>query len=208
MQGEPEVHKKGLFASGCLKPSVPPDFTLDLGFIGSRQDGKPGFRSSTPPPDRAERVGSQRRVSDGARRPRLRAAPRSLPAWEILLIPPLHGPALRSVWSTALFLCVNGEFGLKNLLSKLVDPLLSEAYVLHIANLGNLEALWDEQEFIGKGNCSDYVGIWKLAIRPRHLKRFYVLLHLMNCLWHSCLLSLMYEKCICHFRLDEHFSLP
>lgn len=74
---------------------MPPDFTLDLGFIGSRRDGKPRFRSSAPPPDGAERFGSQRRVSDGARRPRLRAAPRTLPAREILLIPSLHGSALR-----------------------------------------------------------------------------------------------------------------
>lgn len=81
---------------------MPPDFTLDLGFIGSsHRDGKPRFRSTAPPPDGAERVGSQRRVSDGARRPRLRAAPRSLPAGEILLIPPLHGSALRSVVNAA-----------------------------------------------------------------------------------------------------------
>ena len=83
---------------------MPPDFTLDLGFIGSRRDGKPRFRSPAPPPDGAERAGSQRRVSDGARRPRLRAAPRSLPAREILLIPPLHGSALRSVLNATLFL--------------------------------------------------------------------------------------------------------
>lgn len=77
---------------------MPPDFTLDLGFIAaSRRDGKPRFRSSAPPPDRAERAGSQRRFSDGARRTRLRATPRSLPAGKILLVPPLHGSALRSV---------------------------------------------------------------------------------------------------------------
>lgn len=110
---------------------MPPDFTLDLGFIGSRRDGKPRFRSPAPPPHGAERVGPQRRVSDGAWRPRLRAAPRSLPAWEILLIPFVHGSALRSVLNVALFLEVNEK---KN------SPLFSEACVLHIANLGNIEA--------------------------------------------------------------------
>ena len=99
MRGEPEVHKKGLFASGCLRPSVPPDFTSGFGIYRcSRRDGKPRFRSSAPPPDGAERAGAQRRVSDGAGRPRLRAAPRSLPAGEVLLVPPLHGAALRSVF--------------------------------------------------------------------------------------------------------------
>lgn len=75
----------------------------DLGFIASHRDGKPRFRSSAPPPDGAERLGSQRRVSDGARRTRIRAAPRSLPAREILLIPPFHGSALRSVLEARCF---------------------------------------------------------------------------------------------------------
>lgn len=135
---------------------MPPDFTLDLGFIGSHRDGKPRFRSSAPPPDGAERAGSQRRVSDGAKRPRLRAAPRSLPAGEILLIPPLHGSALRSVLNAALFMCMNAKCGLKK---KFSFSLLSEAYVLHITNLGNLEAVWDELEFTVEGNCSEFVGI-------------------------------------------------
>lgn len=87
---------------------MPPDFTLDLGFIRSHRDGKPRFRSSAPP-DGAERVGSQCRVSDGARRPQLHAAPRSLPAREILFIPPLHGSALRSVLNAALFLSSEGK---------------------------------------------------------------------------------------------------
>lgn len=98
MRGEPEVHKRDYLHLGVLDPSVPPDFTLDLGFIGSsRRDGKPRFRSSAPPPDWAERAGSRRRFSDGARRTRLCATSRSLPAGEILLVPPLHGSALRSV---------------------------------------------------------------------------------------------------------------
>lgn len=96
---------KGIICIWVPDTSVPPDFTLDLGFIRSHRDGKQRFRSSAPP-DGAERVGSQCRVSDGARRPRLHAAPRSLPAREILLIPPLHGSALRSVLNAALFLCM------------------------------------------------------------------------------------------------------
>ena len=137
MRGEPEVHKKGLFASGCLRPSVPPDFTLDLGFIGSsHRDGKPRFRSTAPPPDGAERVGSQRRVPDGARRPRLRAAPRSLPAGEILLIPPLHGSALRSVVNAAASRVYERRMCLEEKKKKVSSCLLSEAYVLHIPNLG------------------------------------------------------------------------
>ncbi|XP_065806046.1 BAH and coiled-coil domain-containing protein 1 [Labrus bergylta] len=37
MRGEPEVHKRDYFESGCLRPSVPPDFTLGvLGFIASK----------------------------------------------------------------------------------------------------------------------------------------------------------------------------
>lgn len=106
MRGELEVHKKDYLHLGSWDPSVPPDFTLDLGFIGlSPRDGKPRFRSSAPPPDWAERAGSQRRFSDGAKRTRLCATPRSLPAGEILLVPPLHGSALRSVWKR-LFLCL------------------------------------------------------------------------------------------------------
>lgn len=62
-----------------------------------KRNGKPRFRPAAPPPDGAERSGSQRRVSDGAGRTRLRAAPRSLSAREILLISPLHGSALRLV---------------------------------------------------------------------------------------------------------------
>lgn len=98
MRGEPEVHKRDYLHLGVLDPSVPPDFTLDLGFIGSsHRDGKPRFRSSAPPPDWAERAGSRRRFSDGFKRTRLRATSRSLPAGEILLVPPLHGSTLRSV---------------------------------------------------------------------------------------------------------------
>lgn len=125
---------------------MPPDFTLDLGFIGSsHRDGKPRFRSTAPPPDGAERVGSQRRVSDGARRPRLRAAPRSLPTGEILLIPPLHGSALRSVVNAAPSrvyerrMCLGG---------KKVSSIFQ-----------TWDALWDELEFTVEGNCSDFVGI-------------------------------------------------
>lgn len=103
------------FIKGIICIWVPETFRclrillLDLGFIGSRRDGKPRFRSSAPPPDGAERVGSQRRVSDGARRTRLGAAPRSLPAREILLIPPLHGSALRSVLDVTLSPCMNDK---------------------------------------------------------------------------------------------------
>ena len=152
MRGEPEVHKKGLFASGCLRPSVPPDFTLDLGFIGSsHRDGKPRFRSTAPPPDGAERVGSQRRVPDGARRPRLRAAPRSLPAGEILLIPPLHGSALRSVVNAAASRVYERRMCLEEKKKKVSSCLLSEAYVLHIPNLGRsvgrINVYWERKLF-------------------------------------------------------------
>lgn len=106
MRGEPEVHKRDYLHLGAWDLRCLRIFTLDLGFIGSsRRDGKPRFRSSAPPPDGAERAGSQRRFPDGAGRPRHRAAPGSFPAWEILLNPPLHGSALRSVW-TRLFSCL------------------------------------------------------------------------------------------------------
>lgn len=97
------INKKDYLSFGCLRPSLPLDFTLDLGFIAFHRHGKPRFRPAAPPPDGAERFGSQRRVSDGARRPRLRAAPRSLSAWEILLISPLHGSALRLVVNVILY---------------------------------------------------------------------------------------------------------
>lgn len=136
---------------------MPPDFTLDLGFIGSRRDGKPRFRSSAPPPDGAERVGSQRRVSDGAGRPRLRAAPRSLPAGEILLVPPLHGCALRSVVNGALFMCISDKCGFKKAASyAFVWSICSPYY-----KLGKL--LGTNSKFTVKGNGSDFVGISKLA---------------------------------------------
>lgn len=76
------------------------------------------------------------------------------------------------------FLCVNDKYRFKTF----SDSLLCEAYVFHIANLGNLEALWDELKFTAKGNCSEFVAIWKLAKRRRQLKEFHVLLYLMNCL--------------------------
>lgn len=92
MRGEPEVHKKGLFASGRLR-----SVGILLSDLGFTRDGEPGFRSSAPPPDGAGRAGAQRRVPDGAGRTRLRAAPGSLPAREVLLLAPLHGSTHRSV---------------------------------------------------------------------------------------------------------------
>lgn len=152
---------KGIIAS--RQRSMLLAFPLDLGFIASRQNGKPGFRSSTPPLDRAGRVGSPRLLSDSFWRPRHRAAPRSLPAWKILFFSHRHGPAFRLVWIRIcwnirfigrFYKRVSGVFGLFE--SGTDIPCASP-----VVNL-TLQFVRDEREFIGKGNELDDVVILEI----------------------------------------------
>lgn len=146
MRGEPEVHKKGLFASGRLR-----SVGILLSDLGFTRDGEPGFRSSAPPPDGAGRAGAQRRVPDGAGRTRLRAAPGSLPAREVLLLAPLHGSTHRSVLTFFFFL------------SRALNT-WRVAYSVWDARCGDFFAC------IYKGNCAAFALCCELFISARGSK--------------------------------------